>query len=99
MSLKDNRRNLIWWFLAIIAALQLYVVRELLAVFALFALGFAVLAGLVSAGYLVQKGWESGLSSLAASRNPLVLATRRSVAVAEDWARRPIRRPDSQPVS
>jgi hypothetical protein len=99
MSLKDNRRNLIWWFLAVIAALQLYVVRELLAVFALFALGFAVLAGLVSAAYLMQKGWESGVSTLAASQNPLVLAARRSVTSAEDWALRPLRRANSQPVS
>jgi hypothetical protein len=98
MSLKDSRRNWIWWFLGVIAALQLYVVRELLAVFALFALGFAVLAALVSAVYLAQKGWEFGVGSLAASQNSWVLAARRSVAAAEDWARRPIRRPNSQPV-
>src|SRR5277367_5038613 len=95
---KDKRRNLIWWFLAAIAALQLYAVRELLAVFALFALGFAVVAALLSAVYLAQKGWESGVARLAASQNAFVLGLRRYVAMVEDLARRPLRRQHSQPV-
>jgi len=97
MSNKDTRRKWIYWFLAIIAALQLYFVRELLAAFALFALGFAAIALCVASIYLLQKGWEGGVARLAASQNSWVLAARRSVAAVEDLSRRPIRRPDSEP--
>jgi hypothetical protein len=97
MSTKDSRRKWIYWFLAVIAALQLYFVRELLAAFALFALGFAAIALCVASVYLLQKGWEAGVGRLAASQNSWVLAARRGVAAAEDFGRRPIRRPDSEP--
>ena len=96
---KDKGRKWIWWFLGIIAALQLYFVRELLAAFAIFILGFAAIAFCIASLYMIQKSWEAGVAQLAASRHPLVLAARRSVASAEDWARRPIRRPGSQAVS
>jgi hypothetical protein len=97
MSKKDSGRKWIWWFLGIIAALQLYFVRELLAAFALFALGFLGIAVCISTLYLAQKGWEAGVARLAASQHPLVLAARRGVATVEDLGRRPIRRPGSEP--
>jgi hypothetical protein len=81
----------------VIAALQLYFVRELLAAFALFALGFAGIAVCLASPYLAQKGWESGVARLAASQNSWVLAARRATAVSEEWVRRPLRRPDSEP--
>jgi len=99
MSKRDKGRKWIWIFLGTIAALQLYFVRELLAAFAIFALGFALIGALIASLYLFQKTWEAGVARLAASRHPLVLAARRTVAAAEDWARRPVRRPGSQPVS
>jgi len=97
MNMKDIGRKWIYWFLAVIAALQLYIVRELLAAFALFALGFAAIALCIASIYLLQKGWEAGVARLATSQNYWVLAASRSVAVAEDLGRRPIRRPDSEP--
>jgi hypothetical protein len=66
---KDNRRKWMWVLLGVIGALQLYFVRELLAAFALFALGFAGIAVCLAALYLAQKGWESGVARLAASQN------------------------------
>lgn len=99
MSKRDKGRKWIWIFLGTIAAMQLYFVRELLAAFAIFALGFAVIGALIGSLYLFQKTWEAGVALLAASQHPLVLAARRSVAAAEDLARRPIRRPGSQTVS
>jgi hypothetical protein len=99
MSKRDKGRKWIWIFLGTIAALQFYFVRELFAAFAIFALGFAVIGALIASLYLFQKTWEAGVARLAASQHPLVLAARRSAASAEDWARRPIRRPGSQPVS
>jgi hypothetical protein len=94
---KDNRRKWMWVLLGVIGALQLYFVRELLAAFALFALGFAGIAVCLAALYLAQKGWESGVARLAASQNSWVLAARRATAVSEEWVRRPLRRPDSEP--
>ena len=94
---KDNWRKWMWMFLGVIAALQLYFVRELLAAFALFALGFAGIAVCLASLYVAQKGWESGVARLAASQNSWVLAARRAAVVSEEWARRPLRRPDSEP--
>ena len=37
---RDKDRKWMWWLLGVIGALQLYFVRELLAAFALFAMGF-----------------------------------------------------------
>ena len=97
MRKKDTGRKWMWWFLAVIAALQLYFVRELLAAFALFALGFAVLATVVSALYLMQKAWETGLARVADSSYPVMNAARRGLATVEDFAKRPLRRPGSEP--
>lgn len=99
MLKRDKGRKWIWWFLGTIAAMQLYFVRELLAAFAIFVLGFAVIGIAIASLYLLQKSWEAGVARLAASQHPVVLAARRGVASVEDLARRPIRRPGSQPVS
>ena len=97
MSTKDSRRKWMWLFLGVLAAVQLYAVRELLAAFALFVLGFGAIAFCVGFLYFLQKTWEAGVAHAVASRHPVMLAARRSVAVMEDWARRPVRRPDSEP--
>jgi hypothetical protein len=97
MSMKDNLRKWMWLFLGVLAALQLYAVRELLAAFAIFILGFAAIALFVSTLYFLHKTWEAGVSWAVASRHPVFLAARRAVSFIEDWARRPIRRPDSEP--
>lgn len=97
MTKKDAGRKWMWWFLAAVAALQLYFVRELIAAFALFALGFAMLAVVVSGLYLMQKAWETGLARVADSSHPVVNATRRGLASVEDFAKRPFGRPRSEP--
>ena len=99
MKTKDTRRKWMWIFLVVLAAVQLYAVRELLAALALFAMGFAVLALFVATFYFFQKGWEAGLNWVSTSQHPLLTATRRTVVAIEDWGRRPIRRPDSEPAS
>jgi hypothetical protein len=97
MKTKDNSRKWMWWFLAVIAALQLYFVRELLAAFALFAMGFAAIAFVIVSVYMLQKGWEFAVARVAESDSPVVSMARRSVSAVEDLARRPIRRPGSEP--
>ena len=97
MSKKDTRRKWMWLFLVVIASLQFYVVRELLAAFALFVLGFGSIALCVAALYLAQRGWEVGVARAVVSQNPLILAARSSVTALEDWSRRTARRPGSEP--
>ena len=92
MKTKDTSRKWMWLLLGVVASLQLYFVRELLAAFALFLLGFSVLAAIIMGLYLLQKAWETGLTMLLASQNSFVLYARRGMTFAEELARRPIRR-------
>jgi hypothetical protein len=94
--MKDNHRIWMWLFLVVLGALQIYAVRELLAAFALFVLGFGAVAVVGLSIYFLHKTWEAAFARMAISQNRLVLAARRSVAALEDLARRPVRRPDSE---
>jgi predicted membrane protein len=95
MKTKDSNRKWMWWFLGVVLALQLYFVRELLAAFTLFALGFAVIAFVVVSLYMLQKVWETGVQRVADSQHPVVDIARRGVNAVEDLARRSLRRPGS----
>lgn len=97
MKNKDKSRKWMWWILGTIAAMQLYFVRELLAAFALFALGFAAIALVVGSIYLMQKAWETGVLRVAKSSHPAVQAAKRGVAAIEDMGRRPFRGAGSEP--
>jgi uncharacterized membrane protein YhaH (DUF805 family) len=97
MKNVDKSRKWMWWFLGTVAALQLYFVRELLAAFALFAVAFAVIAFLGVSVYMLQSGWAVAVQRLAESRQPVMAALRQGVRAIEDVARRPLRRPDSEP--
>jgi hypothetical protein len=99
MKAKDNGRKWMWWFLAVLVALQLYFVRELLAALALFAMGFAAIAFVVCSLYMLQKGWQVAVERIAESGHPVVNMARQSVSAVEDLARRPIRRPGSEAAS
>jgi hypothetical protein len=97
MKTKDNRRKWMWWFLTVVVALQLYFVQELLAAFAMFALGFLAIAFVVASVYMLHKGWEFAVERVGASGNPVVTIARRGVSAVEDMTRRPLRRPGSEP--
>ncbi|HYT22544.1 MAG TPA: hypothetical protein VEW05_20230 [Candidatus Polarisedimenticolia bacterium] len=71
-KLKDNGRLWLWAFLAVIVTSQLYFVQELLAVFALFALGFATIAFVVASLYMLQHCWERAVVRLADIRRPVM---------------------------
>ncbi|MEQ1353105.1 MAG: hypothetical protein ABLT11_03745 [Candidatus Acidiferrum sp.] len=90
---SDNSRKWMWWFLAVGVALQLYFVRELLAAFALFAAGFAVIGLCIGALYLMQKAWEVGVARFADSQSPAASMARRAASAMEELGRRPFRRP------
>jgi predicted membrane protein len=97
MKTKDKGRKWMWWFLGVLGALQLYFVRELLAAFALFALVFAAIAFVVVGIYMAQKTWETAVARVAESNHPAVNLARRGAGAVEDFVRRPIRRPGSEP--
>src|SRR5215467_5641007 len=88
MKIKDKGRKWMWSFLGVIGAMQLYFVRELLAAFALFVLGFGAIALVVGAVYMLHTGWAVAVERLAESKHPVVAYTKQSVNSVEDFARR-----------
>ena len=71
-KLKDNGRMWLWGFLAVIVMSQLYVVQELVAAFALFALGFAAIAFVVANLYMLRHCWELTVARLTDIRRPVM---------------------------
>lgn len=71
-KLKDKSRIWLWGFLAVVVMSQLYVVQELLAVFALFTLGFATIAFVVAILYTLQHCWELVMVRIADIRRPVM---------------------------
>ena len=95
MKTKDKSRKWMWWFLGSLAAVQLYAVRELLAAFALFAVGFVAIATVVGSLYMLHRAWAVSVERLADSQHPVMVAVRQGIDSVEDLARRPFRRPGS----
>lgn len=69
---RDRRRPWLWGFLAVVAASQLYFVRELVAAFALFAIAFVATAAVVAVLYMLLQGWALVIARLAALRRPVM---------------------------
>jgi hypothetical protein len=88
MKTKDKSRKWMWWLLGVVGAMQLYFVRELLAAFALFALGFGAIAAVIGAVYMLHSGWAVAVERLAESKHPVVAYTKQRVNSMEDFARR-----------
>jgi hypothetical protein len=97
MKTKDKSRKWMWMFLAALVLMQMYFVWELLAVFALFAVGFAAIAFVFGSLYMLHRGWALAVERIADSRHPVMVATRQGIYTIEDAARRPFRRPGSAP--
>jgi hypothetical protein len=95
MKAKDKSRKWMWMFLAALVSLQTYFVWELLAVFALFAVGFAALTFVAGSLYMLHRGWALAVDRVADSQHPIMVATRQGIYAIEDAARRPFRRPGS----
>jgi len=81
--------------LAAVVLLQAYFVWELLAVFALFVVGFASLATVAGTLYMLQRSWAVAVERVADSKHPVMVAARQRMDLIEDAARRPFRRPGS----
>jgi hypothetical protein len=97
MKTKDKGRKWMWMFLAALVSLQMYFVWELLAVFVLFAVGFAAIAFVIGSLYMLHRGWALAVERIADSRHPVMVATRQGIYTIEDVVRRPFRRPGSAP--
>jgi hypothetical protein len=68
---KDAGRKWLWGFLAVIALPQLYVVREMVAAYALFAIGFAAVAFVVGSLHMLVKCGELAVAHIAVLRHPV----------------------------
>jgi hypothetical protein len=97
MKTEDKSRKWMWMFLAALASLQMYFVWELLAVFALFTVGFAAIAFVIGSLYMLHRGWALAVERIADSQHPAMVAARQGIYTIEDMARRPFRRPGSAP--
>ena len=95
MKTKDKSRKWMWGFLAGIVALQMYVVWEILAALAIFAVGFAAIAAVMGSLYMLVRTWAVTVERLAESKHPVMVAMRQGIDTAEEMARRPFRRPGS----
>ena len=71
-KIKDNGRRWLWRSLVVIAMLQLYIVRELLAVFVMFALGFAAIAFVGGCLYMLQYCWTLAVTRLVDIHQPVI---------------------------
>jgi hypothetical protein len=71
-KIKDNGRWWLWRSLVAIAMLQLYIVRELLAVFVMFTLGFAAIAFVGACLYMLQYCWTLAVTRLVDIHQPVI---------------------------
>ena len=62
MKTEGKRWKWTWWLLVVGVGLRFYFVQELIAVFAFFAIGFAVVAFAILILYVLQKGWEAAVA-------------------------------------
>ena len=69
MKSKDKGRKWMWWFLGLVVALKFYFVQQLIAAWALFAIGFAAMAFAIVSVYMLQKGWEMAVARIAGSEH------------------------------
>lgn len=95
MKTTDTSRKWMWGVLGGVVALQMYIVWEILAALALFAVGFAAIAAVIGSLYMLQRVWVVTVERIANSQHPVMVATRQGIDAVEDMARRPFRRPGS----
>ena len=94
---QDQARKWMWIFLAALVALQIYVVRELLAALFLFTLGFSALAGVALVFFLFERAGEHSLAWVEPRTRGVGILARRGLGLLEDLSKRPFRRPRSEP--
>ena len=88
MRAEGEVRKWTFWLLTIAIALQFYLVQELLAAYAFFAIGFAALTFAVVSLYLLQKGWEVAAVRIIDSEQGKARGTRSAIGLAgQDVAR------------
>lgn len=61
MKTEGKRWKWAWWLLVAGVSLRLYFVQELVAAFAFFAIGFAVVAFAILILCVLQSGWEAAV--------------------------------------
>src|SRR5437763_14366555 len=87
---RDQDRKWMWWVLGTIVALQLYFVQERLAAFALFAMAFLGMAGVVISAYTLHRVWVVRVHRVADRQHRVVAAVRHGIHSTDDSARLPV---------
>src|SRR5260370_36277884 len=90
MKTKDNSRKWMWMFLAALVLLQTYFVWELLAVFALFAAGFAAIAFVIGSLYMLQRGWVVAGGGVGGTQHPDIGGAQAGLGKPADMGRRAV---------
>ncbi len=85
-----------WRVLAAVVALQIYFVRELIAVFVLFTIGFAVLAVVGLVIYLLEQAGERSVALAEPYARELAPKLREGVRAVEEISKKPFHRPRSE---
>ena len=96
MKTKDSGRKWMWWFLGVLAALQLYFVRELIAAELLFVLAFAFLMALGAVSYVAGAVGERVWVLFDAGVRASGPSARRAYNLLEEISRKPFRHPRSE---
>lgn len=85
-SVPENKaRKWLWIGLAVVAALQFYYVREMIAAFVVLAVAFAVIAGAGLLIFLVDRASERTLSWIETSALAVLRTSRRGVSLASEF--------------
>ena len=69
--MKTNSKGWKWalWLLVAVVCLRFYFLRELVAAFSFFAIGFAAVALVILSLYMLQKGWAAVVERFADSED------------------------------
>jgi len=87
MMAEGKVRRWTFWLLTIAIASQFYLVQELLAAYAFFAIGFAVLIFVILSLYLylLQKGWEVAAVRIIDSERWMASGVRTAIWPGRTW--------------
>jgi len=97
-EIYQNRKVRLWFWVGVIAlvALQLYYVREMLALLILFAVFFAIVTGLVLLLYLINRAGQFSLSKAEPYAVSAARAGRRGLGFVGEVSRKSFRRQHSE---
>ncbi len=95
---EKKARKWMWIGLAVIVALQIYYIQEMLAALLLFTCAFLIAAILALVFYLVDSAGEWSLVWAGKHSRPAIQIARRGLVAVEEISKKQLHRPRSDPV-